>query len=53
MENNVLEMFNKKAAEKLDEERRNNMLTIAFTLRQLAAPQAKIIKLDTIKKQSA
>lgn len=53
MENNVLEMFNKKKAEELDKERKDNMMYVAFTLRQLAAPQAKIIKLDTIKKQSA
>jgi hypothetical protein len=53
MENNVLEMFNKKAARQRDKERKEYMMYVAFNLRQLAGQQAKIIKIDTIKKQSA
>lgn len=53
MENDLLNNNNKKAAEKLDEERKANMLYVAFTLRQLAGQQAKVIQIDTHKKQSA
>jgi hypothetical protein len=53
MENNVLEMFNKKKAEELDKERKQYMLYVAFNLRQLAGTQAKIINMEAPKKQSA
>jgi aspartate aminotransferase-like enzyme len=53
MENNVLEMFNKKAARQRDKERKEYMMYVAFNLRQLAGQQATVIRMDSTKKQSA
>lgn len=53
MENNVLSINNKKWADKLDEERKLYISYLARTLRELVGTQAKIVKIDAPKKQSA